>query len=233
MLPEIKATRPSASVAAYSEEYFQLRVQDPAWQIEARNCRRLAGVTRTGTVLELGCGSGHLLSMMGPRTGIGIDYDPAVIRRASQAFPCFDFRVGDASAPEVPEGSIDCIVSMHLFEHLSDPERAIRSWARALTPGGKIIIATPNSGFSHPEIYYDPDHKHIYSGEELCGMLRRGGLAIEHAFTVGVWGVRRTRFLWRFQRRLARLRMPPLGSLRWRGQTLMVSARGSGEVSDK
>jgi SAM-dependent methyltransferase len=193
------------------------------WQIEARICRKLAGAGRGGTVLDVGCGSGHLLSVIGPKVGIGIDHNPSAVALAQTSFPHFDFRLVDARGPGIPEKSIDCVVSMHLFEHLSEPVAALKDWRTMLKPKGKVVIATPNAGFSHPEIFEDPDHKHIYSGPELAGMVESVGLSVERVFTVGL-SVLHLRFFWRFQRFVPMLEMPPWGGLRWRGQTLFLSA---------
>lgn len=47
--------------------------------------------------------------------------------------------------PEYPDGSVDEIYAIHLFEHLSRLEapHALREWWRVLKPGGKLVLELP------------------------------------------------------------------------------------------
>jgi SAM-dependent methyltransferase len=132
--------------------------------------------------------------------------------------------VADAARPCLADASADCIVSLHLFEHLSDPASALASWRAALKPGGRLVILTPNARFSHPEEFDDPDHKHLYDGRELSALVDRNGFVTDRVLTVGIWGVRRWPWFWRYQWLCERLRLPDWPGLRWRGQTLCLSA---------
>lgn len=205
----------------YSPDYYLARTRLPAWRIEAAVVRRLAGPALRGTVLDVGCGCGTLLSVLQPACGIGIDHCPDAIELARKLHPQYQFHLDDAL--NLPS-SLDGIVHTHLIEHLADPAAAIRAWHAALKPGGRIVLTTPNRDFAHPECYADPDHKHIFSGPELADLFSTAGFSILRLFTLGCWGVRHWPFFWRFQPFCARLCWPALPGLRWRGQSLCLAA---------
>jgi SAM-dependent methyltransferase len=209
---------------AYSEQYYDQRTKNQMWHVEAGIIRDLAGDTHRGTVLDLGCGTGDLLALLKPNLGVGVDYNEKAIQMAKSRWPAYTFQVGDATDPQSQQESVDCVVSMHFVEHLTDLEGALKAWHRVLKPCGRLIIVTPNRAFSHPEVFADPDHKHIYAGPELSIVLANAGFRVLRVLTVAPWGLRKTPLLWRFQGYLSRLRLPALPGLRWRGQTLAVSA---------
>lgn len=97
-------------------------------------------------ILDLGTGTGFLallLAELGHRV-VGIDIAAEMLavareKAASLASPP-EFRVGDATAPSVGEGSVDAIVSRHLLWTLPDPLGALQNWHCALRPGGRLIV---------------------------------------------------------------------------------------------
>ena len=46
-------------------------------------------------VLELGCGTGHLLAALKPSFGVGVDFSEGMIAQARKAYPHLSFQVGD------------------------------------------------------------------------------------------------------------------------------------------
>ncbi len=111
-------------------------------------------------VVDLGCGQGTFVSLLneaGIET-IGVDSDPATCAdlRARQV-PVVEADVLTYLA-EVNESSLDGIYASHLVEHM--PYEAvlelIRLSHRALQPGGRIVLATPNPRalFAHLELYH-------------------------------------------------------------------------------
>ena len=209
----------------YDADYYTRRSKHPMWRVEAKLFSKLAGQSGKGVVIDVGCGSGDLLAAMGPKQGIGIDGNAAAIEVAQSRHGDYEFRIGDAADLGVADGSADCIMAMHLIEHLSDPKSALAEWRRALKVGGRVVLTTPNRRFPHPEVFDDPDHKRVYTGPELTAVLAEAGLRVERAFAVGMWGVRRWPLLWRCQGLFRRMRWP-----RWWGQSLCIAAVREGEA---
>jgi len=111
----------------------------------------LAGrLTRTGRVLEVGCGTGGLL-VAAARIGVDIEgVDIAarwlVVARRRLTDHGVKIRLTAAGAERLPwpDGTFDTIVADSLLEHLDDPGRALREWVRVLRPGGQLLLWSPN-----------------------------------------------------------------------------------------
>src|SRR5258708_37501125 len=50
-------------------------------------------------VLELGCGSGHMLAALEPSFGVGVDFSPKTIAKARPLYPRLNFLQGDVEDP--------------------------------------------------------------------------------------------------------------------------------------
>ena len=66
--------------------------------------------------------------------------------------------VCDIASIPVPDASFDAILCSEVLEHLPEPIKVIREFARILKPGGKIIITAPLGSGIHQEPY------HFYGG---------------------------------------------------------------------
>jgi SAM-dependent methyltransferase len=101
-------------------------------------------------VLEIGCGTGNLLTALGRRRpdieALGIDPDPAALRRArrkaARAKLPIRYEQAFASGLPAPDGSFDRVLSSFMLHHLDDDEkmRALREVRRVLRPGGQFHV---------------------------------------------------------------------------------------------
>ncbi|TFV62431.1 class I SAM-dependent methyltransferase [Geodermatophilus sp. DF01-2] len=97
-------------------------------------------------VLALGCGTGSLAVLLaGSGHDVhGVDFAPAMVERArgkaAAAGVAARFRVGDASAPAVPPGSVDVVLCRHVLWTLPDPAAAVERWVGLLAPGGRMVL---------------------------------------------------------------------------------------------
>lgn len=128
-------------------------------------------------VLEIGCGTGHNLPMLGAFGEVdAIEIDPAAAAIASQRL---GKPVGSSPLPEltgVAAGQYDLIAVLDVIEHIDDDVAALRAMATRLKPGGKILIAVP----AHQWMWSAHDvvnhHKRRYSKATLAEALRKAGL---------------------------------------------------------
>lgn len=100
------------------------------------------------TVVELGCGGGHNLAYVVARrgaTGIGVDHDPAKLRRARAAYgrlPSIRFVLADAVGHLTSGRPASVDVCLSIFGALSstDPLPLLSASSRALRPGGLLAL---------------------------------------------------------------------------------------------
>ncbi len=104
---------------------------------------------QAGSVADFGCGPGQILGRLAENRPdlrlVGFDGDPECLRRAADRAPSADFKRGDLTAEHDSQDRYDVIVSSHALEHLASPVEVLHRWGDLLTPGGRLIIAVPNS----------------------------------------------------------------------------------------
>jgi SAM-dependent methyltransferase len=95
-------------------------------------------------VLEVGCGTGHNLSMLGRFGHVdGIEIDAAARALAEKRL---GREVHGAPLPElagIPEQHYDLIGAFDVIEHVVDDQAAIAALAKRLKPGGKLVVTVP------------------------------------------------------------------------------------------
>ena len=106
--------------------------------------RDIAGHASPGaTVLDVGCGPGHLTRRLATRglDATGVDLDPAMIdRAASRGDAAGRYVVADAASLPFEDDTFDVVVSTLSMHHWSDAHAGLAEMARVLRPGGRILI---------------------------------------------------------------------------------------------
>ena len=112
------------------------------------------------TVLEFGAGSGWLsrfLTQLGCRV-ILLDVSPSALAIAREVYerlpiigerPRPQFLTFDGRSIDLPDGSVDRILSFHAFHHVPNPDAVLREFGRLLKPGGIAGFVEPGSRHSH------------------------------------------------------------------------------------
>lgn len=101
-----------------------------------------AGV-QGGTLLDVGCGEGHLrrFALEVVDRYIGTD----IVRY--QGFPPeAEFLSTNLESGCVPfaDDSMDVVAAVEVIEHLENPRAFVRELARCVRPGGVVVVSTPN-----------------------------------------------------------------------------------------
>jgi SAM-dependent methyltransferase len=92
-------------------------------------------------VLEAGCGSAAYVKFGENAHVVGIDIDPHQLERNTA---CDERILGDVETYDLPTSDYDAIVCWYVFEHLNYPDHALVRFARAVRPGGVVVLAFPN-----------------------------------------------------------------------------------------
>lgn len=172
-------------------------LREPGRRADAHAVRYMlaAGIVRQGdTVLDVACGLGygsHILAHNSRAARVvGVDSDAGSVAYAAASYggARTEFRAGDAQRlTDMPDASVDVVVSFETLEHLPDPRVALAECARVLTPGGRLVASVPNDWTDESGKDPNPHHLHVYTWAELASQVRSAGLLVEraHAQTAG------------------------------------------------
>jgi SAM-dependent methyltransferase len=96
------------------------------------------------TLLDAGCGrAGELMQLFGPRVKEVVGVDVGDFGALVTGPNCRYIRA-DLSRIDLPDASVDIVVSRSVMEHLKDPLPAYRELCRILKPNGYFVFLTPN-----------------------------------------------------------------------------------------
>jgi SAM-dependent methyltransferase len=124
-----------------------------------------------GTLIDIGCGNGHLRDHIPHNTHyIGIDY-PTTIALGYTGRP--DVHADASELPIATEKS-DTVTLLDVLEHLPSPEQAIAEASRILRDGGKLLIHVP---FIYP-LHDEPHDYQRWTRHGLKQLLEQHDLVI-------------------------------------------------------
>lgn len=164
--------------------YPQLHeIERTHWWFTGRRKVIRAALTRIaaprGRVLDVGCGAGANLDLLGdwdPTSRIhGIDLERTALRfcRADRATP-----VAQADMMHLPfcAGSFDLILALDAIEHVSDDEAVLRELFRVCRPGGAVLLTVPAFPFLWGSVDDIGHHFRRYRRADLLEKLENAGL---------------------------------------------------------
>jgi SAM-dependent methyltransferase len=148
--------------------------------------RRFAGwlpVDRSAPVLDMGCGGGNFLftlERLGYNDLTGVDISPEQVALARQW--CRTAKIVEGDVFDVLKDKPDrfaLISGLDILEHFRKDEMLLflELVHRALRPGGRLVLQTPNaaSPFAGSVAYSDFTHEWFYSPRGLERILRMAG----------------------------------------------------------
>jgi SAM-dependent methyltransferase len=156
------------------------------------NICALGGLTRTGSILEIGCGSGALLAAMKAQLSasiaVGVDYSHAIAALGRQRHGHRPARADGAALP-FHSRAFDLVYFADVLEHVLDPVAFLREAARV---GKQVAFLIPiEGGLINTPIYVSrrirgkstnyEQYGHIWrwSRRQILGLLNQAGLRLD------------------------------------------------------
>jgi SAM-dependent methyltransferase len=95
-----------------------------------------------GSLLDVGCGTGHWMKALADRGYIvsGVDASPAMLVHARTLNPHARVEQADVNSLPFEDATFDYVLSVEVLRYLADPQPAIRELARVLKPGGVALV---------------------------------------------------------------------------------------------
>src|SRR5260370_37236370 len=147
----------------------------------------MLGAKPIRALLDIGTGTGRMLELIAPRAerAVGLDQSAAMLAVArahieARGLSNVQLRQGDIYAPPVERGAYDLVVIHQVLHFLDDPPRAIQEAARALSPGGRLVLV---DFMAHDEeaLRQDYAHRHLgFTSPEMEGWLAEAGPGAVH-----------------------------------------------------
>jgi ArsR family transcriptional regulator len=130
--------------AARWDEIRSLYVSETA--VEAA-ILRAAGPGPFRRLVDLGSGTGRMLTLLAPRaqSAVGLDLSQQMLNIARNhvaeaGLHGCELRHGDIFGTRLPDGEADLVVVHQVLHYLADPAAAVREAARITSHGGRLII---------------------------------------------------------------------------------------------
>ncbi|MGH2859757.1 MAG: methyltransferase domain-containing protein [Solirubrobacteraceae bacterium] len=170
---------------AYYEEYVMTVSHSPQMRefqrAQARNfVARFDLADRR--VVEVGCGDGHYLRLLGELGVRATGIEPSAgFRRLARAAG-HEVLAGYVTAEEViPGGPYDAFVAREVLEHVPDPTGFLLGIRRSLTDSGAGLVEVPSleQALEHARFYdFFRDHVNYFTAGTLARALERNGFLV-------------------------------------------------------
>ncbi|HLM52798.1 MAG TPA: metalloregulator ArsR/SmtB family transcription factor [Pseudoxanthomonas sp.] len=171
------------SVAGDMERHYS---PGRTWEALARTALPLL---ETGDVLDIASGDGVLAELLSPHATryVCVDTSARVVAAASERlrrFPNVEVREGDMHALPFADAGFDLVVLMHALTYSNTPARAVAEAARALRPGGRLLLSSL-ARHEHQATVATYSHVNLgFTDSELREFAENAGLQVSNLGTV-------------------------------------------------
>jgi 2-polyprenyl-3-methyl-5-hydroxy-6-metoxy-1,4-benzoquinol methylase len=164
------------------EEEHRLAVLNARWRLDM-----IQKIRPEGKLLEVGCARGDFLSVAREIFEVrGVEPNPELAESAARVAP-----VHRDIIERTPWSAFDVIATFHVIEHVDSPRSFIRAAAERLSPGGLMVVETPNIDSLPFKILkrrwrqFIPEHYYFFSPRTMTKLLSDQGLKVEQIISVG------------------------------------------------
>jgi 2-polyprenyl-3-methyl-5-hydroxy-6-metoxy-1,4-benzoquinol methylase len=159
-------------VLSYEEE------KDELYQFIVTYVRRISDSYDVLNVLDVGCGTGGLLSILSAEiinANInGCDFSDSSVNLCKERMPQGNFFVADIFNLQLVESRFEVVLCMEVLEHIQFVDDALKSLMQLVSLNGVLIITIPDG-------YHDGwiGHVNFWTQDEFSSLLQLNNLDIE------------------------------------------------------
>src|SRR3989344_972114 len=125
-----------------AKDYDSWKIKSWYYHLQLKKLYR-EHIPRSSNVLEIGCGTGDILSSVAPQKGLGIDVSREMVKRAKLKYPNLTFLNQSVYSADLPR-KFDYIILCDVIEHLTDVYAALKSIAKICANDTKVIVSSIN-----------------------------------------------------------------------------------------
>ena len=184
-LDQVKSGRAEAAAEYFSENadrWDEIRsLYSPEAEVEAAVVK-LLGEQPVASLLDIGTGTGRMLSLFSPQIekGVGVDMSREMLAVAranldAEGIQNCQVRQGNMYNLHLSNGSVDLAIFHHVLHFADDPAAAVAEAGRVTGPTGRMVIV---DFAPHGLEYLRADHAHRrlgFTDEEVASWCRAAG----------------------------------------------------------
>ena len=187
-LDEVRRQRASEAAryfATHAATWDQIRTLHVSEEKVEAAILDAVGPGAIGSLLDIGTGTGRMLELLAPAStrAFGVDQSPQMLAMARARIERAglrntQLRQGDVFALPVERDGFDLVIVHQVLHYLEDPARALREAARALRPGGRLLVV---DFAPHEEEHLRSAHAHRRLGfarDEIAGAMNDAALDV-------------------------------------------------------
>ena len=165
------------AMAEHDERHWWYRARR---RVVAELIRRKVPLPKDAKLLEIGCGTGHNLPMLGEFGQVeALEVDPIARGMAEKRLGRTVLSSPLPALEGVPDDTYDMVAALDVVEHIPDDKAALEGISRVLKPGGKLLMTVP----AHQWMWSAHDvvnhHQRRYSKRDFKRLVNESPLKLE------------------------------------------------------
>lgn len=193
---EISLRKWNAAGGTLPKSHEQARYRKVSQRILHRALQLLNQKSSSLKLLDVGCSSGALLTIITEMGFIASGVEPALEAAQTAKKAGFDVYQGYLTEANYPSETFDIITLFEIIEHITNPMDMLNECHRILKPGGILMLSTPNSaswtarfmkkdweGFNLTKM---GGHISIFSPKSIIHLANKTGFKVERIETKSV-----------------------------------------------